>query len=180
MSDDRLIAACKEGKLWARKEVYEQYAPMMMSLCKRYAGNNDDAKDILQEGFLKIFTQIDQFSGTGNFGGWVRKIFVNTSLEFLRVQKRIKNTEVSYTENIWEEKSTMLTNLTADELMDCIAELPDAYRIVFNLFAVEGYKHQEIAAMLHIRENTSRSQFFRARQLLQESVTNLMNGKDAI
>lgn len=180
MSEDRLIKACKEGKLWARREVYEQYAPLMMSICKRYAGNNDDAKDILQEGFLKIFTQIDQFSGIGNFGGWIRKIFVNTSLEFLRSQKKIKNREVSCSHDIWEEKPTNLTDVTADELMECIAELPDTYRIVFNLFAVEGYKHQEIAAMLHIEESTSRSQFYRARQLLQESVTNLMNGKDVI
>lgn len=179
MSENRLIKACKEGKSWARKEVYEQYAPTMMSLCKRYAGNNDDAKDILQEGFLKIFMQIDQFSGTGNFGGWIRKIFVNTSLEFLRSQKRIKNKEVPFYE-AWEEKPTVLSDITADELMECIAELPDTYRVVFNLFAVEGYKHQEIAAMLHIQESTSRSQFYRARQMLQESVTNLMNGKNAI
>lgn len=84
MSEYRLIEACKHGKMWARKEVYEQYAPSMMALCRRYVANADDAKDVLQEGFLKVFTEISQYSGKGAFGGWIRRVFVNTSLEYLR------------------------------------------------------------------------------------------------
>ncbi len=176
MSEDRLITACRKGKMWARKEVYEQYAPQMLALCKRYLTNNDDAKDVLQEGFIKIFTQIDQYSGNGAFGGWIRKIFVNTSLDFLRTKNRLQKKEVlSDIENEQEEQPATISSITTDELMECIAELPDAYRIVFNLFAVEGYRHQEIAAMLNLEESTSRSYFHRARHLLQEKIIQIMS-----
>ncbi|MDD3789029.1 MAG: sigma-70 family RNA polymerase sigma factor [Petrimonas sp.] len=181
MSEHRLISACKEGKLWARKEVYEQYAPAMMALCKRYVADGDDAKDVLQEGFLKIFTQMDQYSGSGPFGAWIRKIFVNTSLDFLRTKNRLKEKETRLlVETGYNENTPSVEQVTADDLMDCIAELPDAYRTVFNLFAIEGYRHQEIAAMLNIQESTSRSQFYRARQILQEKVTRLMQEKNAV
>lgn len=176
MSEHRLILACKQGKLWARKEVYEHYAPSMMALCRRYVSDADDAKDVLQEGFLKIFTEIGQFSGKGAFGGWVRKIFVNTALDYMRKKNRLKEKEL-LTDFQYEQQEQIpdIENVAADDLMHCIAELPDAYRTVFNLFAVEGFRHQEIAEMLSIPESTSRSYFFRARRLLQESVTQLMD-----
>lgn len=180
MSEYRLIKACKEGKLWAKKEVYEQYAPLMMALCKRYTGNNDDAKDVLQEGFLKIFTQIDQYAASGEFGGWVRKVFVNTVLEFLRTRQRIQQKVMLVDSQEYFPEQTEPKNLpSADELMECVAELPDTCRVVFNLFAIEGYRHQEIAAMLNIPEGTSRSHFFRARQMLKEKVNELINDNNA-
>lgn len=180
MSEYRLIKACKQGKLWARKEVYEQYAPLMMALCRRYTGNEADAQDVLQEGFLKIFTQIEQFAATGEFGGWIRKVFVNTSLDFLRTRKRIAQKEVLMDEHEFFVEKTSPSNLpSADELMECIDELPDMSRVVFNLYAVEGYRHKEIAEMLNMPEGTSRSHFHRARQLLQEKVNELMNNKNA-
>lgn len=175
MPEHRLILACKQGKLWARKEVYEQYAPAMMALCRRYVSDVEDAKDVLQEGFLKIFTEIGQYSGRGSFGGWIRRIFVNTSLDYMRKKNRLKqrelltDVEIEYYENVPD-----VTGITADDLMHCISELPDIYRTVFNLFAVEGFSHREIAALLDIPESTSRSFFFRARQLLQKKVTLLM------
>ena len=181
MSEHRLILACKQGKLWARKEVYEQYAPAMMALCRRYVSDADDAKDVLQEGFLKIFTEIDQYKGKGAFGGWVRKVFVNTSLDYIRKKKRIKEKEFLTDIEIERfEQAPDMENVTADDLINCIAELPDTYRAVFNLFAVEGFHHQEIAEMLEIPESTSRSYFFRARKLLQEKVIQLTERKDAI
>ncbi len=178
MSEQRLILACKQGKLWARKEVYDQYAPSMMALCRRYVSDVEDAKEVLQEGFLKIFVEIEQYSGRGSFGGWIRRIFVNTSLDYMRKKNRLKQKELLMDVQIeYPATAPDVTdiNITADELIECIDELPDAHRIVFNLFAVEGFSHREIAALLNIAESTSRSFFFRARQSLQKSVKELMD-----
>lgn len=171
MSEHRLILACKQGKLWARKEVYEQYAPAMMALCRRYVPDKEDAKDVLQEGFLKVFTEIGQYAGKGSFGGWVRKIFVNTSLDYIRKKNRLKQKELlTDMETGNYEDVPNMEDITAEELMQCIGELPDTYRTIFNLFAVEGYSHREIAKLLHMPESTSRSSVFRARQLLQKKL----------
>lgn len=187
MSEQRLILACKQGKLWARKEVYEQYAPTMMALCRRYVSDIEDAKDVLQEGFLKVFTEIGQYTGTGSFGGWIRRIFVNTALDFIRKRNRLKERELQIEVEVGGyDDSPYLKDISADELMECIAELPDTLRTVFNLYAVEGYSHKEISAMLQMPESTSRSFFFRARQLLQKKVaqlcgeTQIMTYKNAI
>ena len=180
MSEYRLITDCKRGKLSARRELYNQYASRMMALCIRYVGNEEDAKDVLQEGFIKVFTQIEQFSGEGAFGGWIRKVFVNVALEFLRSKKRKMEKEVllDYSNDLSDAVDAIDT-LAVNDLLDCIAELPEAYRTVFNLFAIEGFSHREIATMLHIEESTSRSQFFRARRLLQEKVAILTTKSDA-
>lgn len=175
MSEHQLILACKQGELWARKAVYEQYAPSMMALCKRYVSDVEDAKDVLQEGFLKVFVEIDQYSGKGAFGGWVRKIFVNTSLDYLRKKNRLAAKEcLTDVELDRYSEVSEVADLTADDLMQCVNELPDMHRTVFNLFAVEGFNHKEIAAMLDMAETTSRSFFFRARQLLQKKVKQLI------
>lgn len=175
MSEHQLILACKQGKLWARKEVYEQYAPAMMSVCRRYIPGVEDAKDVLQEGFLKIFIEIDQYSGSGSFGGWIRRIFVNTSLDFIRKRNRLKQNELLTDIDIeYYEIISDVADVSADDLMCCIGELPDTHRTVFNLFAVEGYSHKEIAALLNIPETTSRSFYFRARQILQRKVALIM------
>lgn len=161
--------------MWARKEVYEQYAPIMMALCRRYVSDVEDAKDVLQEGFLKIFVEIEQYSGRGSFGGWIRRIFVNTALDYMRKKNRLKQKELlSNFEMEYYEELPDMTDITADDLMLCISELPDIHRAVFNLFAVEGFSHKEIGALLDIPESTSRSFFFRARQLLQKRVTQLL------
>ena len=178
MSEHQLILACKQGKLWARKEVYEQYAPAMMALCRRYVSDVEDAKDVLQEGFLKIFIEMGQYSGRGSFGGWVRRIFVNTSLDYMRKKNRLKQKELLTDVEIECYGNVPdVADITADDLIHCIDELPDTHRTVFNLFAVEGFSHREIAALLNIPESTSRSFFFRARQLLQKKVTQLMECK---
>lgn len=181
MSEHHLILACKQGKLWARKEVYEQYAPSMMALCRRYVSDVEDAKDVLQEGFLKVFTEIGQYSGKGSFGGWIRKIFVNTSLDHIRKRNRLKQKEIlTDIESESCEEAPYMKDITAEELMECITELPETYRTIFNLYAIEGYSHREIATLLRMSESTSRSFFFRARQLLQKRVIQLCgsnNGK---
>lgn len=174
--EQRLIAGCKRGESWARKEVYEKYSSAMMALCVRYVADYEQAKDVVQDGFVKLFTKIDQFEGRGAFGGWIRKIFVNTALEYLS-QNALFNTNVPM-ENVsdsWEKfDNQLIEQISADDLLECIEELPERCRLVFNLFAIEGFSHAEISERLGIRENSSRAMFSRARKLLQDNVLNLM------
>jgi len=170
--EEQLIAGCKEGKPWAQKKLFEQYASVMLSVCVRYVPNRETARDILQDGFIKIFTKIDTYSGVGSFGGWIRRIFVTTALEYLRQNDALKqSTRIEeYMNTIVDEEVTVLDKISSDDLMDCISRLPVGYRTVFNLYAIEGYSHTEIAEMLDISESTSRSQFMRARNILQKNV----------
>ncbi|MBP1677470.1 MAG: polymerase, sigma-24 subunit, subfamily [Bacteroidetes bacterium] len=173
--EHKLIAGCREGKSWAQKAIYELYAPTMMSVCVRYVTDRETARDILQEGFIKLFTKIDSFTGAGAFAGWVRRIFVTTALEYLRqndILKQSTNIE-DYGNYIENEEETVLQKISADDLMACIAQLSDGYRTVFNLYAIEGYSHAEIAEILGISEVTSRSQFMRARKILQKNIMSM-------
>jgi len=177
VTDEReLIAGCKEGKSWAQKAIYDLYAPAMMSVCVRYVTDRETARDLLQEGFIKLFTKIDTFSGAGAFAGWVRRIFVTTSLEHLRQNNALKQSynidEVGY--NLENDEVSAIDQISADDLMQCISQLADGYRTIFNLYAIEGYSHAEIAEMLRISEGTSRSQFMRARKILQKTISELV------
>jgi len=164
-----LIAGCKRKEIRARKELYERYAGAMLSLCVRYIGDRDLARDVLQDGFFKVFTKIDDYSGTGSFEGWMKRIFINTALEELQ-KKRFLPIIGEYEDTIEDTGSSVFEKLSTDDLHRCIAELPDGFRTVFNLYAVEGYSHAEIAKMLHIKEVTSRSQFMHARRILRKKV----------
>ncbi len=166
-----LITGCKREEMWARKELYERYAGTMLSLCTRYTGDKDIARDVLQDGFYKVFTKIGDYSGTGSFEGWMKRIFVTTALEQWR-KKRFLPITGEYEESIEDTDTSVFEKLSTDDLHRCIANLPDGFRTVFNLYAVEGYSHAEIAKMLQIKEVTSRSQFMRARQILQKNVQN--------
>ena len=177
--EEQLIAGCKEGKPWAQKEIFERYSGVMLSVCVRYVTDRETARDILQDGFIKLYTKIDTFSGSGSFSGWIRRIFVTTSLEYLRQNDALKlrASIEEYGNSIPDNDATILDKISADDLMECIAKLPDGYRTVFNLYAIEGYSHPEIAEMLGINESTSRSQFMRARKILQTNVHSLI-GQD--
>jgi len=177
--EKNLIEGCRKGESWAQRLVYEQYASTMMSVCIRYVGDSETARDILQEAFIKVFTKIDSYSGTGAFAGWIRRVFVTTALEFLRQNNALKNTiELDDFHNEFEDiQPTIVEKITAEELLKCVAGLSEGYRTVFNLYAIEGYSHAEIAEMLQISENTSRSQFMRARNILQKNVEKLL-GKE--
>ncbi len=173
--EQELIAGCIEGKSWAQRAIYDRFAPAMMSVCVRYVADRETARDLLQEGFIKLFTKIESYSGTGAFGGWVRRIFVTTALEYLRQNDALKQSadidDVGY--HIENDEISVLEKISADDLMACVSQLSDGYRTVFNLYAIEGYSHAEIAEMLGISEGTSRSQFMRARKILQKSVLSL-------
>lgn len=177
--EQEIINGCKKGESWAQKLVYEQHASTMLSVCIRYTGDYEIARDLLQEGFIKVFTKIDSYTGMGAFAGWLRRIFITTALEFLRKNDALKLssdiTELDY--RLEESSHNVVDEITADELLNCVAKLSEGYRTVFNLYAIEGYSHAEIAEMLGISENTSRSQFMRARNILQKNVEKLL-GKE--
>ena len=180
MDEQLLIADCKRGESRAYKKLYELYAPTMMGLCMRYVDDREIARDILQDGFVKIFSKIDSYSGTGAFAGWIRRIFVTTALEYLR-SKDILKESVSldkFDGNIEDTSVGIPDTLSAEDLQRCISELPNSYRTIFNLYAIEGYTHTEIADMLNITKSTSHTRFARARIMLREKIQ-LLTQEDA-
>ena len=171
MDEKQLIDGCTKGDRKAQKALYDKYSNRMLAVCLRYAGNQEDARDLLQEGFVKLFTNIHQYMGEGLFDGWVRKIFVNCALERLRQQDVLRNAvDINDTDYADIPDETAVAQLSADEIMVYIQSLPDGFRTVFNMFAIEGYSHKEIGQKLNITESTSRSQYMRARKLLQKLI----------
>jgi len=174
MNEQQLIEGCRKGDRIAQKKLYEQYARKMMGVCYRYVNDMDTAADILQEGFVKVFASLDSFSGVGSFEGWLRKVFVNTALEYLRKSDVLReSTDLDNTAELVQPDNSVISNMAVEDLMKLIGQLPSGFRTIFNLFVIEGYSHREIGIMLNISENTSRSQFTRARQLLQRKISDL-------
>ncbi len=165
-----LIRGCMEGNRRMQEELYRRFSPRMYAVCLRYAGNAEEAEDILQEGFIKVFKKLDSFRSEGSFEGWVRRIFVNTAIEHFR-RKRYLMPVTEKEENTIEGKYTsVLDELGAKDIMALIQDLSPGYRTVFNMYVVEGYTHKEIADMLGISEGTSKSQLSRAKVILQDMV----------
>jgi len=166
----KVVRACQDNDPGAQHELYNMFKSKMFGVCLRYSGNYEDAQDILQEGFLKVFEKISQFGFKGAFEGWIRKIMVNTALEKYRLHYR----QVSATEHIaeieYEQENEIMADIDMHALVKMIQELSPRYRVVFNLFALEGYSHKEISEMLQITEGTSKSNLSRARTILQERV----------
>jgi RNA polymerase sigma-70 factor (ECF subfamily) len=172
--DSDLIEGCLRGDRKMQYELYRKYAPKMYAVCLRYAGNAEEAEDILQEGFIKVFSKMGSFRREGSFEGWIRRIFVNTAIEQFR--KKIHLQPVTeYEENTIEGKySSVLDNLAEKDIIQLIQQLSPGYRTVFNMYVIEGYTHKQIAEALGISEGTSKSQLSRAKQILQELVNNLV------
>ena len=175
MEGQQLIDECKKGNSLAQKELYDKYARKMMGVCLRYVSDRETARDLLQDGFVKVFTSLDTYTGSGVFDAWIRKIFVNGALEYLRRGDVLREASDwdSIAEPVESFSVSAVSELSAAELMKLVQELPAGFRAVFNLFAIEGYSHREIAEMMNITESTSRSQYTRARQLLQKRVKEL-------
>jgi RNA polymerase sigma factor (sigma-70 family) len=151
----------------AQKQLYEMYAPKMLGVCYRYAGNRDDAEEIMQLAFVKVFTQIQTFRNDGgSLEGWIRKVMTNTSLNFLKQKRNIEFEETDHVSEYISVNADALENYDVKELMHFITQLPDGYRTVLNMYAIEGYSHKEIAEILGITESTSRSQYTRAKKIL--------------
>lgn len=168
-TDADLIHGCIQGDRRMQKALYDKYAGKMYAVCLRYMGNADDAQDILQDGFIKVYKNLERFRGEGSFEGWVRRIFVNTAIE--QIRKKKNDLSLTEKEESIELKSvTAIENINEKDLMKVIRELSPGYRAVFNLYVVEGYSHKEIGELLGISEGTSKSQLARARMILQEKI----------
>lgn len=165
-----LINGCLEGDRRMQEELYRRFSPRMYGVCLRYAGSAEEAEDILQEGFIKIFKKLGSFRGDGSFEGWVRRIFVNTAIEHFR-RKRYLQPVTEKEENSIEGKSlSALDDLAEKDILALVRQLSPGYRTVFNMYVVEGYTHKEIGDMLGISEGTSKSQLSRAKVILQDMV----------
>jgi RNA polymerase sigma factor (sigma-70 family) len=170
LSEHELIRGCLRGSAQCQRDLYERFAGKMYAVCLRYARTSADAADILQEGFLKVYSKLGQFQFQGSFEGWVRRVMVNTALR--AYQRQRFDYEMSGYERLPDAPvdPDAISALSEAELLALIRQLPDGYRAVFNLVAIEGYSHAEAAEMLEIQESTSRSQLTKARRWLCEQL----------
>lgn len=169
MTDEQLVKACVSGNVIAQKKFYDLFARKMMGVCLRYTQDPDEAQDVLQDGFIKIFNKLPDFESKGSLEGWVRRIMVNTALDhYRRNKKHQSNIDVDAVEFMLEKKEYTIESIHAEDLLKIIQAIPEGYRIVFNLFAIEGYSHKEIAERLGVTESTSKSQYSRAKKLLRK------------
>ena len=170
----KLIEQCLEGDRTAQKRLFEHFAPGMLYLCRRYAVDLNEAQDMVQEGFIRMFTNLDKFRHEGHFEGWVRRIFVNSAIKYYR-RTRMHNgtTDLQLAVAFESSDPDPVDGLSEKELMQLLTDLPAGYKVVFNLFAIEGFSHREIAEVLGIEESTSRSQLVKARKMLQTKVNEL-------
>lgn len=170
---EEIIEGCKRNKRAAREKLYKLFAPKMYGICLRYTKDQTAAEDVLQDGFIKIFKNIGQFRNTGSFEGWMRRIMVNTAIERYRKRHHLHNaTEISEAYNLADEKDFM-DDISAEELMTLVRELTPQYKMVFNLYVVEGYSHKDIAEKMAISEGTSKSNLARARKILQDKINRM-------
>jgi RNA polymerase sigma factor (sigma-70 family) len=167
-TEEKLIAACRKGDRKAQRDIYEKYASLMFAVCRRYVDQVDAAEDILICGFTKVFQKIDQFKNEGSFEGWIRRIIVNEALSYIRKHKSMYLQVEIEKAALEPDYSTLSQQLEVEDLQKLIDQLPQGYRTVFNLYAIEGFSHKEIAEKLDISENTSKSQLSRARKQLQQ------------
>lgn len=169
-NEKEIIRGCCAGNIISQKTLYKCLSAKMFAVCLRYAHDYHTAEDILQDGFIKVFKNIEKYRGDGSFEGWVRRIFVNTSIEYYRKKINMYSTTEIESDAIKTYDGDVIDQLQAAELVQLISELSPGYRMVFNMYAIEGYSHQEIADTLGISEGTSKSQLSRARLILQEKI----------
>jgi RNA polymerase sigma-70 factor (ECF subfamily) len=172
---ENIISDCKKGKRKAQMQLYNQYASVLLSICLRYVSDKSEAEDILQEGFLKILKNIKEYSGIGHFEGWMKKIIVNTAItHFHREKKHYYHDEIDeISENEVSISLSPDKEYDAIELFSLLKKMPEGYRIIFNLYAIEGYKHREIAEQLNIDESTSKTQYLRAKKWIIKEMQNM-------
>ncbi|GAB4247228.1 MAG: RNA polymerase sigma factor [Ekhidna sp.] len=173
LTEEELLDGCRKGKASAQRGMYDRLAPKMMGVCLRYIKDREEAEHVMIGGLVKVFDKLDQFKGDGSFEGWVRRIMVNDCLMYIRKNRNMSlETDISEV-NDHPNLSVIESSLDSNDLLKLINELPIGYRTVFNLYAIEGYNHAEIAKQLEISENTSKSQLSRARKWLQTKLAEL-------
>lgn len=171
--ENELIQLAIESNRQAQQKIYTQFSPKMLSVCRQYIKDIHQAEDIMITAFMKVFTNLKNFQHKGSFEGWIRRIMVNECISFIRVQKKIKYIE---DEDFFEESfNNIESHFSIDDIQFLIDNLPDGYKMVFNLYAIEGFKHHEIASMLGINEGTSKSQLSHSRKMLQGQINKLKN-----
>jgi RNA polymerase sigma factor (sigma-70 family) len=174
-SEEEIIAGCRQKNRALQEHLYKSYYSMFLKVCARYAKSMEDAEQLLNDGFLKVFTQIDNFKNTGSFGGWMQRIMVNTCLDYLR-STSLKEEMIMHVKSIPAEESNLsvgnegIENMEFKELVQIIQSLPAMTRTVFNLFVFDGFNHKEIAAQLDISEGTSHWHVHQARNMLQKKI----------
>ncbi len=169
MTEQQILNGCLKNDAAAQEALYDRHSPKMLGVCYRFAKNREDAEDMLQEGFIKVFSQINQYRNEGVLEGWIRRIMVHTCINVIKRNRRFTDClDISYAAEINTSDEYIPEAMLAKEVVECIRLLPLGYRTVLNLYAVEGYSHREIGQMLDIQESTSRSQYTRAKSLLEE------------
>ena len=169
MTEEAILKGCLQNDPTAQRELYNRYSPKMLSVCYRFAHNREDAEDMLQEGFIKIFSQMHTFGNRGAFEGWIRRIIVHTCINILKKNKKFnESVEIIHATAVQVREESVPSIIQAKQIVECIRMLPVGYRTVLNLYAIEGYSHREIGMMLEIEESTSRSQYTRAKAMLED------------
>ena len=169
MTEDAILQGCLQNDASCQRELYTRYSPKMLAVCYRFAHNREDAEDMLQEGFIKVFSQIHTFRNQGAFEGWIRRIVVHTCINHLKKNKRFnESVDIIHATSIQVREESVPSIVQAKQIVECIRLLPMGYRTVLNLYAIEGYSHKEISDMFNIEESTSRSQNTMAKQMLEE------------
>ena len=176
-----IVVGCIQGKSSAQRKLFDAYSRLLLGVCNRYAANTEEAEDIMQEGFVKIFLNIKEFKGEGSLVAWMRRIMINTAItHYHKMRKHRYHDDLDEVrESKFEDQDWSEAEFTREELFNVIHRMPEGYRMVFNLYAVEGYKHREIAEILNIDENTSKSQYSRARRWLQERLIRLRKSESS-
>ncbi|MDX6746032.1 sigma-70 family RNA polymerase sigma factor [Polaribacter sp. PL03] len=162
-----LIKKAIDNNREAQQQLFEQHSPKMLGVCRQYVKDLHHAEDMMLQGFLKVFTNLYKFKDEGSFEGWIRRIMVNTCISYLRKKNLVDLSDEEYVFN--DAATESLENTSVEDIQKLIDKLPDGYKMVFNLFAIEGFKHSEIAEKLGVSESTSKSQLFKARKLLQQN-----------
>jgi RNA polymerase sigma factor (sigma-70 family) len=169
MTEKLFLAGCLKNDAASQEVLYNRFSPKMLGICYRYAKNRQDAEDMLQEGFIKIFTQIHQYRNEGALEGWIRRIIVHTCINILKKNKKFSdNVDIIHANSLYIREDMIPSIMQAKQVVECIRLLPLGYRTVLNLYAIEGYSHKEIAEILDIEESTSRSQYTRAKAVLED------------
>lgn len=180
ISESDLLEGCRKGERKMQQELYNRFAPRMYGVCLRYASNAEEAEDILQEGFIKIFNKINSYRGDGSFEGWIRRIFVNTAIEHFRKKTYLQPITETEENTVEGKYLSVLDSLAEKDIIQLIQQLSPGYRTVFNMYVVEGYTHKQIAEMLGISEGTSKSQLSRAKLILQDLVKTFIEKRKQI
>ncbi len=169
MTEEQMLIGSIKNNAAAQEAFYDRYSPRMLGVCYRFAKNREDAEDMLQEGFIKIFAQLQFYRGDGALEGWIRRVVVHTCINILKKNKKFSDTvDLMYATTLHSHADLLPSIMQAKQIVECIRLLPLGYKTVLNLYAIEGYSHKEIGILLEIGESTSRSQYTRAKAMLEE------------